>query len=172
MIMTSKHTAPMFLLGSRPLCRVCCRVRPPVSGARCQRQSGFSLIELLVVLTIIALLGAVVGPQVIKNLGRAKSDTAKIQIDDFGAALDLYYLDLGRYPTTDEGLNALVSAPATLSAGWNGPYLKKGTVPKDPWGNDYRYQSPGNNGVYDLFTYGADNQADGDDENRDIVSWE
>jgi len=172
MIMTSKHTAPMFLLGSRPLCRVCCRVRPPVSGARCQRQSGFSLIELLVVLTIIALLGAVVGPQVIKNLGRAKSDTAKIQIDDFGAALDLYYLDLGRYPTTNEGLNALVSAPATLSAGWNGPYLKKGTVPKDPWGNDYRYQSPGNNGVYDLFTYGADNQADGDDENRDIVSWE
>jgi general secretion pathway protein G len=148
------------------------RRRSFVTGAGFRRQSGFSLIELLVVLTIIALLGAVVGPQVIKNLGRAKSDTAKIQIDDPGAALDLYYLDLGRYPTTDEGLSALISAPATLSAGWNGSYLKKGTVPKDPWGNDYRYASPGNNGVYDLFSYGADNQADGDDENRDIVSWE
>lgn len=135
-------------------------------------QSGFSLIELLVVLTIIALLGAVVGPQVIRNLDRAKSDTAKIQIDDLGAALDLHYLDLGRYPTTAEGLNALISAPAALSAGWNGPYLKKGTVPQDPWGNDYRYESPGNNGVYDLFTYGADNQAGGDDDNKDIVSWE
>lgn len=173
MIMTSQNTNCADLPIARRLRQWRGRRRlSSATGAGSRRQSGFSLIELLAVLTIIALLGAVVGPQVIKNLGRAKSDTAKIQIDDLGAALDLYYLDLGRYPTTDEGLNALISAPATSSAGWNGPYLKKRIVPTDPWGNDYRYGSPGNNGVYDLFTYGADNQADGDDENKDVVSWE
>ena len=136
-----------------------------------KRQPGFSLIELLVVLTIIALLGAVVGPQVMKHLGRAKSDTTRMQIEDLGAALDLYYLDNGRYPGTDEGLSALVVAPAG-SDRWNGPYLKKNKIPRDGWGNAYHYASPGKNGPYDLYSYGADNAAGGEGENGDVASWE
>ena len=135
------------------------------------KQTGFSLIELLVVLTIIALLGAVVGPQVMKHLGGAKSDTTRMQIADLGAALDLYYLDNGRYPDSQEGLGALVDAPADADR-WNGPYLKKKTVPQDAWGNDYHYDSPGENGGYDLYSYGADNALGGEGENRDLVSWE
>ena len=142
-----------------------------MSVGRQNIQSGFSLIELLLVLVIIALLGAVVGPQVIKNLGNAKSNTTKIQVEDFGAALDLFYLDNNRYPTTEEGLNALISAPADAEA-WNGPYLKKNKVPNDAWGNEYLYESPGNNGPYDLYSYGVDNTAGGEGENRDLVSWE
>lgn len=136
-----------------------------------KKQTGFSLIELLVVLTIIALLGAVVGPQLIGNVGDAKSDTTKIQIEDFGAALDLFYLDNGRYPTTEEGLRALIAAPADLGA-WDGPYLKKNSIPRDAWGNDYHYEAPGNNGLYDLYSYGADNAEGGIDEDRDLVSWQ
>lgn len=135
------------------------------------KQTGFSLIELLVVLTIIALLGAVVGPQIISNLGSAKSGATKIQIEDFGAALDLFYLDNGRYPTTEEGLRALVTEPANLET-WDGPYLKKRILPRDTWGNDYRYEAPGRNGPYDLYSYGADNTPGGEGENRDLVSWE
>lgn len=133
--------------------------------------NGFSLIELLVVLTIIGLLGAVVGPQVMKHLGGARSETAKLQIEDFGAALDLFYLDNGRYPNGQEGLDALVTSPAGADK-WNGPYLKKKKIPKDPWGNDYHYESPGQNGAYDLYSYGADNAAGGEKDDRDIVSWE
>ena len=133
-------------------------------------QAGFSLIELLVVLTIIALLGAVVGPQVIRNLDSAKVETTKIQLEDFGAALDLYYLDNGSYPTTEQGLKALIAAPSEVAT-WNGPYLKKSTLPKDAWSNDYRYKAPGDNGAYDLYSYGADNASGGEDENQDIVSW-
>ncbi len=136
-----------------------------------KQQAGFSLIELLVVLTIIALLGAIVGPQLIGNLGGARSDTTKIQIEDFGAALDLFYLDSGRYPTTEEGLRALIAAPSDLGT-WDGPYLKKNTIPRDAWGNDYRYASPGNNGPYDLYSYGADNAEGGAGESGDLRSWE
>ena len=135
------------------------------------KQTGFSLIELLVVLTIIALLGAVVGPQIIGNLGSARSNATKIQIEDFGAALDLFYLDNGRYPTTEEGLRALVAEPANLET-WDGPYLKKSILPQDAWHNDYRYEAPGRNGSYDLYSYGADNTPGGEGENRDLVSWE
>ena len=134
-------------------------------------QTGFSLIELLVVLTIIALLGAVVGPQVMKHLGGAKADTTRMQIEDLGAALDLYYLDNGDYPNSDEGLSALVEAPAGVER-WNGPYLKKKKLPQDGWGNTFHYASPGKNGSYDLYSYGADNAAGGEGENRDVVSWE
>lgn len=132
---------------------------------------GFSLIELLVVLAIVAMLGAVVGPQVMKHLGGAKTKTTKLQIEDLGVALDLYYLEVGNYPSTQEGLNALIKKPANIDS-WNGPYLKKAKIPKDSWNNDYRYKSPGDHGDYDLFSYGADNIPGGQKDDADIVSWE
>jgi general secretion pathway protein G len=133
-------------------------------------QRGFTLIELLVVLVILGLLAGLVGPQILRYLGSAKSDTAQLQIEELGAGLDLYHLEVGRYPNTDEGLAALVEEPTGVSH-WNGPYLKKKTVPNDPWGNKYIYVSPGENGVYDLFSLGQDNMEGGEDENEDIVSW-
>jgi general secretion pathway protein G len=133
-------------------------------------QRGFTLIELLVVLVILGLLASLAGPRVMSYLSGAKSDTAHLQIEEFGATLDLFKLETGRYPTTQEGLQALVQAPSGL-AGWNGPYLKKKTIPKDPWGNEYRYVSPGQHGAYDLSSLGADNREGGDGENRDLTSW-
>lgn len=131
---------------------------------------GFTLIELLVVLVILGLLAALAGPRVMKYLGGAKSDTAKLQIEEFSSSLDLYRLEVGRYPTSEEGLQALVQAPAGVT-GWNGPYLKKKDVPNDPWGNPYHYAAPGQHGPFDLFSYGADNQEGGDGENKDLVNW-
>lgn len=131
---------------------------------------GFTLIELLVVLVILGLLAGLVGPRVLSYLGGAKSDTARLQIAEFGAGLDLFYLEIGRYPTTDEGLIALIQKPTDLS-NWNGPYLKKKMIPQDPWGNDYIYQSPGENGPYDLLSYGMDGTEGGEGDNKDIVSW-
>lgn len=133
-------------------------------------QRGFTLIELLVVLVILGLLAGLAGPKVISYLGGAKSDSAKLQIEQFGASLDLFKLENGRYPTTQEGLAALVQAPSGLT-GWNGPYLKKKVVPKDPWGNDYHYASPGQHGLYDLSSLGADNREGGEGENKDLTSW-
>ena len=129
---------------------------------------GLTLIELLVVLTIIALVGAVVGPRVLNTLGGAQTKTTKLQIDDFGAALDLFYLDTGRYPSSGEGLQALVAAPAG-SEDWNGPYLKKKRMPRDPWQQDYIYVSPGthNTNEFDLSSYGPD-EVESDD---DITNW-
>ncbi len=134
-------------------------------------QAGVTLIELLVVLTIIALVGAVVGPQVMKHLGGAEAKTARLQVDDLGAALDLFYLDNGHYPNSQEGLNALISAP-TGKDKWNGPYMKKRRIPKDPWGNEYHYESPGQHGDYDLYSWGKDNTPGGEKENADVFSWE
>lgn len=134
------------------------------------RQRGFTLIELLVVLVILGLLAALAGPKVIGYLGGAKSDTAKLQIEEFSSALDIFHLEVGRYPTTQEGLQALVQAPGGLDK-WKGPYLRKKDVPKDPWGFDYHYESPGQHGAFDLFSWGADNKEGGDGENRDLVSW-
>jgi general secretion pathway protein G len=132
---------------------------------------GFTLIELLVVIAILGFIASLVGPSVIKQFGGAKRDTARLQIADLGAALDLYYLDLGRYPTTAEGLSALVSAPED-GRDWDGPYLKKSAVPHDPWGSAYEYKAPGDNGPYDLFSYGADHQLGGERDAADVVSWE
>lgn len=133
-------------------------------------QRGFTLIELLVVLVILGLLAGLVGPQVLRYTGSAKSDTAKLQIEELGAGLDLFHLEVGRYPTTEEGLKALVEQPAGITT-WNGPYLKKKRIPLDPWGNDYRYQYPGEQGVYDLYSYGNDNSEGGEGNDADIVSW-
>jgi len=136
-----------------------------------RRARGFSLIELLVVLVILGLLAGLVGPQVIKYLCGANTKTAKLQIEDFSTALDAFRLDMGRYPTSAEGLAALVAQPSG-AARWNGPYLRKNAIPKDPWGNDYQYRSPGQHGgAFDLYSLGADNAEGGDGENQDVVSW-
>lgn len=139
---------------------------------RKHRQRGMTLIELLVVLVILGLIASLAGPQVMKYLGGAKTDTAKQQIHLLDEVLDGYKLDNARYPTTQEGLDALVKAPAGAT-NWRGPYLKKNTVPKDPWGNDYKYTSPGEQGRnYDIVSFGADGKPGGEGENKDINSWE
>jgi general secretion pathway protein G len=132
---------------------------------------GFSLIELLVVLAILGLLAGLVGPQVMKFLGGSKTKTARLQIEEFGAALDLYRLEVGHYPSSSEGLEALVEQPSGAT-NWNGPYLKKKQIPKDPWGHEYEYVAPGEHGAYDLVSLGADNAQGGTGENQDILSWE
>ncbi len=133
--------------------------------------SGFSLIELLVVLVILGLLAAVVAPNVMSKLGGAKSKTTRLQIEELGAALDIFSLEVGRYPSSEEGLKALVTDPGDTT-NWNGPYLKKKTIPVDGWNNPYHYKFPGDNGEYDLFSLGADNAEGGEKDNVDINSWE
>jgi general secretion pathway protein G len=130
---------------------------------------GFTLIELLVVLVILGLLAGLVGPQVMKYVGSSKSQAAELQIQEFAASLDLYRLEVGRYPSTQEGLEALVRQPAGVD-NWNGPYLRKREVPTDPWGRAYHYRSPGEHGPFDLFSLGADGAEGGEGENR-VVSW-
>jgi general secretion pathway protein G len=133
-------------------------------------ESGFTLIEILVVITIIALIMSLVGPRVLNYLGESKVKAAKIQIQSFGSALDLFNLDTGRYPTTAEGMTALVQNPGSIPA-WNGPYLKGGVLPNDPWGKSYVYRSPGEHGPYDIMSYGSDGQEGGTGTAADIVSW-
>ncbi len=133
-----------------------------------RRSSGFTLIELLVVLVILTLLAGLVGPKVLDQLGGAKSKTAKIQISEIEQSLDLFKLDVGRYPTDAEGLRALVEKPATAQ-GWTAPYLKKG-LPTDPWGAAYLYRNPGRNGGPDVFSLGADGKPGGDGENADVYN--
>ena len=128
---------------------------------------GFTLIEMLVVIAIIALLAGLVGPAVMDRLGGAKSKTAAIQIADLDKAMELFKLDVGRYPTNAEGLQALVSRPGSAN-GWNGPYLKGGSLPADPWGNAYRYANPGPAGGIQILSLGADNAPGGDGENADV----
>jgi general secretion pathway protein G len=134
-------------------------------------QEGFTLVEMLVVITIIGLIMGLVGPRVLNYLGQSKVKTAAIQIESFASSLDLYYLDNGRYPTTNEGLTALVKRPAS-GASWNGPYLKGAAVPVDPWGNPYLYRAPGQHGAYDLMSKGPSGQEGGTGASAAITSWE
>lgn len=130
---------------------------------------GFSLLELLVVLVIIGLLVGIVGPKLFNRLGKSKIETTRAQIDAFSKALDQYRLDTGHYPSTEQGLAALVERPANESK-WDGPYLAK-AVPPDPWGKPYSYKSPGEHGEYDLLSFGSDGQPGGSGEAADVVSW-
>jgi general secretion pathway protein G len=139
--------------------------RRPAGG-----QAGFTLIELLVVLVILVLLASLVAPRVIGYLGSSRSKAAKVQIQSLSTALELYKVDTGRYPTTSEGLKALVAAPPDTTS-WNGPYLTKKEVPDDPWGRPYTYRSPGEHGPFDVTSLGADNQPGGTGENEDVKSW-
>jgi general secretion pathway protein G len=131
-----------------------------------KQNSGFTLLELLVVIVIIGLLAAYVGPRYFAQLGKSERGTAKAQIEGLGKALDTYRLDTGHYPTTEQGLNALVVKPNDESK-WNGPYLQK-AVPADPWGQRYVYRSPGQDGDFDLVSYAKDGQAGGDGDGADI----
>jgi general secretion pathway protein G len=134
-----------------------------------KREKGFTLIEILVVVIIIGLLAALVGPKLFGKVGIAKQSAAKAQIELFGTALDTFRLDIGRYPTAEEGLKALREKPSGVE-GWQGPYLPK-EIPVDPWGTPYVYKSPGEHGDYDLISYGLDKVEGGEGENQDIVSW-
>src|SRR5215475_3435364 len=132
--------------------------------------AGFTLLELLVVLVILGLLAAIATPQVMKYLSRARTQSAALQIHNLASALDLYRLDIGRYPSQEEGLNSLVQAPPSVTT-WNGPYVKKPEMLIDPWGHPYIYRIPGEHGDYDLSSNGADNAAGGQGENQDVTSW-
>jgi general secretion pathway protein G len=145
-----------------------------MSKRRVSNASGLTLIEIVVVIIVLGLLAGLVGPQIIGRVSQAKSETARTQVELFAVALDNYRLDNGRYPTTEQGLEALRTKPTRepIPANWRGPYLRK-DVPVDPWGQPYLYKSPGdeNPTLYDLYTLGRDGQPGGEDEDADIQSW-
>src|SRR5580700_1859377 len=147
------------------------RINPAYKAARrhSHGEGGFTLVEMLVVITIIGLIMALVGPRVLNYLGESKIKAAKIQLESFSSALDLYYLDLGRYPGSSDGLTALVARPGNAQE-WNGPYLKGGVVPNDPWGHPYVYRSPVERAPYEIVSFGADGQEGGTGTAADISS--
>lgn len=133
-------------------------------------QRGFTLLELLVVLAILGLMAAIVGPQVIKYLGSSSSKVAAVQVKNIAASLELFRLEAGRYPTPEEGLGALMKAPPSVPL-WNGPYMPQASALIDPWGNPYRFKSPGDHGEVDVFSLGSDNAVGGTGEAKDVGNW-
>jgi general secretion pathway protein G len=139
------------------------------SAIRRRAEAGMTLIEILVVLVLIGIVLGIVGGNFIGKGEKAKADAAKIEIGQIGQTLDLYKLEIGRYPTTQEGMQALITAPSGVT-NWNGPYWKKSTVPKDPWGNEYKYVSPAQSAPYEVLSLGADGKEGGEGPNKDITS--
>ena len=133
-------------------------------------QKGFTLIEMLVVLVIIGLLGLLLAPDLVRRLGGAKSDAAQAEINSLVSAVDMFAIDMGRYPTKEEGLQALLDAP-NGEPNWRGPYLRKKQALIDPWGHPFHYRVPGEHGAYDLFSLGSDNAEGGEGDARDVTSW-
>jgi len=144
----------------------------PVLRAERRRESGFTLVEMLVVLAIIGLLVSFVGPRVLNYLSDSKARVARMQIQGFSSALDLYYLDNGGYPSSAEGLNALVQKPDQAAGQWKGPYLKSLAIPNDPWGRPYVYRSPGQHGSYDIVSLGAEGREDAANQAAQVTSWQ
>ena len=140
-------------------------------GRSARRHAGMTLLELLVVLVILGIVGGIFAGNILGQGEKAEGKAAKVQIDQFGVVLDTFKLEVGRYPTTAEGLDALIHQPSGVT-GWNGPYLKKDSISKDPWNNDYKYTSPGQHGGYDIVSYGADGREGGDGTDKDITSWQ
>ncbi len=136
-----------------------------------QKQTGFTLLELLVVLGILGMLAGLVVPSVMKHMGEAKLKDAKIQIESLAQTLDMYKLDVGGYPSSEQGLNALIENPGDVKR-WNGPYLNKSKVPLDPWNNEYKYTFPGEHSKFDISSMGADGKEGGEGEDQDLNSWE
>lgn len=134
------------------------------------REGGFTLLELLVVLSIMGLLAAIVGPQVIKYLGSSKSEAARVQVKNIASSLQLFRLDAGRYPSAEEGLSALVKQPSSVP-NWNGPYMPDASAITDPWGKPYRFLAPGKHGEVDVYTLGSDGAEGGSGEAKDVGNW-
>jgi general secretion pathway protein G len=144
-------------------------LRQARKAVRRHGERGFTLVEIIVVITIIALIMTLVGPRVLNYLSESKVKAAKIQIESLASALDLYFLDTGQYPSSAEGLNALVQRSGS-NLGWNGPYLRGTVVPNDPWGRPYVYRAPGSQSNYDIISYGSDGQEGGSGVAADIIS--
>ncbi len=143
----------------------------PRAGRRSDGEHGFTLLELLVVLAVLALLAGLVAPRVMSYLGGARQDTARLQIDRLATVLDFYRLDVGSYPTTEQGLAALIEAPPGVE-GWRGPYLDEREPPRDPWGNPFVYRAPGEERPFELLSLGADGRPGGEGEDADISNAE